>query len=303
MTQTTDFRTTVPAGWTLSGLSAPRSDGVNEYRVPHGDRSTLQFSAPGATFAELEFQLYSPDQAVTATVLLDGREIGQKTFPADTFAANLRVGGFVHGGRHELTTIYRCQAGPCALPVSQYWTQVRITPARPETARQPAGLGVERWLLNAPDSPLTIVGAGPLVFDGVNYARAIPGQGVQLTWPQTDATTLNATMHIYAPQEIRVTTRVGQDVVSVQSGDKLRGVSPAVSLTSYPEARAVSVQVECISRGVVSSGCASLYFPQVLVLTASPPLTAGLGAGLAAVSLILVLIRLLGLAPSASARQ
>lgn len=305
VTVTTDLRTTVPAEWVLKGLSNPRSDGVNEFRVPDGATSTFQFTAPGATFAELEFQLYSPVIAVTGTVLLDGREIGQKTFPAGTFVANQRSGGFVQAGRHELTIMYHCQNGPCTMPISQYWTQVRLTPARPNTARIPVGLNTERWILNAPDSPLTVTGTGALRFDGVNYVQFIPGSGIQITWPESPALPLNATMQIYAPQAIKVTTTVASKVVSIQWGDASHAVLPVASLTADPGVRSVSVKVECVSKTAVNSGCAYLYFPQLSVMTPSPhPINDVLGAAAAVILALLLLTRWLRLVgPVAVVRQ
>ncbi|MFC6749941.1 hypothetical protein [Deinococcus aquaticus] len=221
---TVDLRTDVPAGWILAGLSEPKFDGVNYYRVPQADRSTLTFTLDAAQFVELEYQLYSPVMAVTATAVLDGQPLGRRTFPAGKFELPERTGAFVNRGVHKLTMTYLCDHKPCTVPVSQYWTQVRMVQPMPATARQGVGLHTERLVLNAPGTPLTVSGTGPLQFDGVNFLRRVTDRDIQLAWPEGKL--LNASLYVYAPQPFRVTTRVQGQVVDVQRGSKLKGCLP-----------------------------------------------------------------------------
>jgi len=277
---TVDLRTDVPAGWTLAGLSGPKFDGVNYYRVPQADRSSVTFTLDDAQFVELEYQLYSPAQAVTATLRLGDQVIHQRTFAAGRFEPNERAGTFVPAGTHTVTWEYRCEGQPCAAPVSQYWTQVRTVPPMPPTARQAVGLHTERLVLNAPGTPLSITGTGALQFDGLNFLRRVLDRDVQLSWPEGKL--LNASLYVYAPQPFRVTTRVQGQVVDVQQGGKLKGVSPAVSLTRFPDARSLTVTVDCLGTAV-TQGCAYVYFPQVSVDTTAPVTVPVLGAAALAV--------------------
>ncbi|MGM9321498.1 hypothetical protein [Deinococcus aquaticus] len=288
---TVDLRTDVPAGWTLAGLSEPKFDGVNYYRVPQADRSTLTFALDAAQFVELEYQLYSPAQAVTTTLRVGEQLIHRRTFAAGRFEPNERVGTFLPAGTHTVSWEYRCEGQTCTAPVSQYWTQVRTVQPMPVTARQGVGLHTERLVLNAPNTPLSITGTGALQFDGLNFMRRVIDPDIQLSWPEGKL--LNASLYVYAPQPFRVTTRVQGQVVDVQQGSKLKGVSPAVSLTRFPEARSLTVKVDCL--GTTSAqGCAYVYFPQVSVDTA-PPVTYSVlgGAALAVIMGVAVLWRLL----------
>lgn len=94
----------------------------------------------------------------------------------------------------------------------------------PATARQGVGLHTERLVLNAPGTPLTVSGTGPLQFDGVNFLRRVTDRDIQLAWPEGKL--LNASLYVYAPQPFRVTTRVQGQVVDVQRGSKLKGCLP-----------------------------------------------------------------------------
>ncbi|WP_156039111.1 hypothetical protein [Deinococcus marmoris] len=291
---------------TLTGLSAPQFDGVNFYRRPTAPFSAVDFIAQGEQFVQLEYQLYSPPSDVTGILKLDGRVLDQTTFPAGQFIPNVVAGAFVSAGAHRFTLDYRCQGQPCAAPISQYWTRLGQLPSGNITARQDAGLGVERWWLNAPASPLKITGTGPLFFDGTSFVRRLTDQSFKLSW--TSGEVLNASMLVYGSQSFSVTTRVGNEVLAVQNGAKNRSVSPAVSLVGKKKAQSLTVQVDCL-KGVsagkaeagtagIGSGCAFLYFPQVAVLTDSPAtaLQTG-GAVLAALLVITGLWRWLGLAP------
>ncbi|MFK7602292.1 hypothetical protein ACI3L1_08785 [Deinococcus sp. SM5_A1] len=317
---------------TLTGLSAPQFDGVNFFRRPTAPSSTVDFMAQGQQFVQLEYQLYSPPSDVTGILKLDGRVLDQTTFPAGQFIPNVVAGAFVSAGVHRFTLDYRCQGQPCAVPISQYWTRLGQMPSGNITARQDAGLGVERWWLNAPDSPLEIMGAGPLFFDGTSFVRRLTDPSFKLSW--TSGEVLNASMLVYASQPIRVTTRVGNEMLDVQKGSKVRSVSPAVSLVGKGKTRSLTVQVDClegVSAGKggagkagtgtagtgkagtgkagtgkieagtagTGSGCAFLYSPQVAVFTAPPATAAQTGGATLAVLLVITgLWRWLRLAPA-----
>ncbi|MFC3602516.1 hypothetical protein [Deinococcus soli (ex Cha et al. 2016)] len=274
---TVDLRTQVPVGWTLTGLSEPRFDGVNYYRAVQDNVSTVKFITDRAWFAEVEYQVYSK-QTVNVKASLDGVPIGQRIFPAGRFVQNEFAGAFVESGNHVLTLHYSCLEGPCRSPISQYWTRIRLNEAGQLSSRRQAGLNVERWLLDAPDSLIQADGVGPLRFDGTNYLRPITDEKVQLFWPKVDA--INTTAYIYARQPIEVVTRVNGRIVGVERGDQTKGVSIAVPLKRQ-ESTGVSYTVRCLGN-TGSTGCAYLYFPQVSVATIPP---AGLGVHLGAVAL------------------
>jgi hypothetical protein len=198
-------------------------------------------------------------------------------------------------GRQNVTIDYLCQGAPCRVAVNQYWTRLTLVDPQPMTARENAGFAVERWTLDAPASPLQIVGAGPRLFDGNHYFHRILGPEIQLMWGQK-IRPLNISFQLYATEPFRVTTRVNGAIVSVKEGDRATGITPTISLVGFPQARSVSVSVDCLTTG---TGCAVLYFPQVSVISAwaglSPLIWAGLGLSLLVV--LAGLIRLLGLWP------
>ncbi|MCD0164614.1 hypothetical protein [Deinococcus sp. 12RED42] len=288
---TVDLRTDVPAGWTLAGLSGPKFDGVNYYRVPQADRSTLTFTLDAAQFVELEYQLYSPAQAVTAILRLGDQVIHQRTFAAGRFEPNERAGTFVPAGTHTVSWEYQCEGQPCTAPVSQYWTQVRTVALMPAQARQAVGLHTQRLLLDAPDTPLSITGTSTMRFEGSNFLRYINNPQVKLFWPKGKV--LNASLYVHASQPFRVTTTIQGKVVDIQQGNALMGVSPPISLVGFPDANSLTMTVECL--GVVSTyGCAYLQFPQVTLDTTAPVTVPVLGgAALAVVMGLTALWRLL----------
>lgn len=304
--QRTDLTTRVPSQVTLTGLSAPGFDGANYFRTPTSPHSAVTFESGTSEFVQLEYQLYSPSTDVTGILKLDGRVLDTTTFPAGQFISNVVAGDFVAAGPHRFTLEYRCEGQPCAAPPSQYWTRLGQLPVPTAVARQDAGLGVERWQLYAPDSPLRVTGTGPLFFDGTNFVRRLTDPAFELSW--ADGNALNASMWIYAPQPFRVTTRAEGKVLDVQSGNKTQGVSSSVSLAGRKGIQALTVQIDCgpgktAKQGEAGSveagsGCAVLYFPQVAVLTA-PPATAAQsgGAALAVLLILTVLWHWLGLAP------
>lgn len=291
----TDLRTAIPTYVIMGGLSSPHFDGVNFFRVPTAPISTISFKSADKQFVQLEYQLYSPAIEVLGVLRLDGRELDHTTFPAGQFIPKVMAGAFISAGPHSFTLEYRCQDQPCDAPLSQYWTRLDQLPYPDSVDRQDAGLGVERWWLNAPDSPLKITGAGPLYFDGTNFVRRLTDQEFELSWPHAKA--LNASMWIYAPQSFRVTTRIGGEILSVQNGNKSQGVTSAVSLTGKSTSQSLTVRVDCLESGAVvggkagnadgALGCAFLYFPQVAVLTA-PPATAVQTGGAAVATLLLI---------------
>lgn len=285
---TTDLRTEVPAGWAVTGLSAPKFDGVNFFRTVTAPQSSVRFQTPTLTFTRLEFQLYSPTEDVTGVVALDGREVGRQTYPAGKFTATAQVGAFAGPGAHGWTVTYQCQGGPCQGLISQYWTQMAFAPPTRTSAIEDAGLGAQRWWGYAPATPLTFQGLGPLLFDGANYARRVLEENFKMGWSTSQA--LNASLHLVANQPFRVTTRVEGQVVSVQRGDAQVPVSPTVSLVDFASARQLSVKVECLGRQRAEAGCAYLYFPKLAVSTVSPATTDRTLIGAVFTLLLLVLL-------------
>jgi hypothetical protein len=132
-------------------------------------------------------------------------------------------------------------------------------------AREDTGLGTERLWLNAPGTELKVSGVGPVSFDGVNYRRSIDAPSFTLSWPE-GRLPLNVGFTVGANQPFRVTTKVGNEILSVKRGDARTQVIPSLSLSGYPDARSVTVQVECLNG---TPGCAGLYFPNVGLRT--PP--------------------------------
>lgn len=287
-----DLTRTAPEELKLTGLSAPKFDGVNYFRQPTGPVSTLRFSTAGSRFVQFEYQLYSPGSTVTVKAALDGAVLDQRTFPAGKFIDNAVWGGFVPAGQHRISLTYSCSPG-CTQPLSQYWTKLTIVEDERVKAHEDTGLGTERLWLNAPASELKISGTGPVSFDGVNYRRPVEEGGFTLSWPEGKQP-LNVGFTVFSVQPLRVTTRVGNELISVSRGDGRAQVSPVLSLVGHPKARSVTVEVECLSGG---QGCASLYFPYVSVLSPAP-LTQNLPmASFGAVLLLTVITALLGFFP------
>lgn len=284
---TVDLRTAVPADWTLTGLSTPRWDGVNYYRATTGPRSRLEFETPDSQFAQLSYQLYSPRGGVTGRVFLNGQVLDTFTFPKDEFVLR-QVSGFTRPGKNVLTIDYLCGHNPCqGTQVRQYWTQLRLVPS--ENARRETGLGVQQWRLDAPQSPLSIRGTSPILFDGVNYFRSVESPIVTLGWPE-GTRPLNVTFQVSGTGPFRVTARLDGKVILQKRGDEKTVVRPTLSLTAYPGAKAVQVQVDCLSR---SENCARLYFTRASVIppqVAAPPtlMTLLVAGGLVLLALLLL---------------
>lgn len=279
-----DLRTEVPPDWSLTGLSGPRSDGANFFRTPTASQSVLTFSAPDVQFVQYRYQLFSPDTSVTGRVSLNGWLLDTFAFPKGRFV-NSEATGFTRAGANTLTVEYRCGEGPCAaVPIHQYWTQVTLAPTG--TARRDVGLGVERWTLDAPGSPLTVRGTGKLLFDNENYFRYVQDQGFTLTWP-LGTRVIDAAFQVSADGPFRVTTSVDGRVIAQKRGEKTVSVTPTLSLVKYSSATSLDVRVDCLT-GV--PGCGRLYFarvsvvpPEVKTVRESPP-----GAVLVLLALLLL---------------
>ena len=257
-----DLRSTVPQGWILQGLTRPKSDGVNVFREPENTQSRIAFSTQEAKFVQLRYQLYSPQTDVTGSVQLDGKTIGEKTFPKGKFVNNHEVGGFVAVGDHTVTLTYLCGGKPCTTPVSQYWTQVTLVRPSPASGSEDIGPGVVRWSLNAPNSPLKISGVSQPLFDGGSYYQNVQQSSFQLSWP-SGVRPLNISFQLYAAQPFRITTRLDGQIASVKWGSAKSSVNSYISMIPFPTARSITVQVECLKTG---KGCATLYFPRVSVM-------------------------------------
>ncbi|MFC5847251.1 hypothetical protein [Deinococcus petrolearius] len=259
-----DLTRDVPGGVSLSGLSEPKFDGVNYYRQPTDKSSTIGFSTSGTRFVQFEYQLYSPGSAVTGQATLDGASLGTASFPAGRFVQNAIHGTFVDAGKHEVSLASTCTP-TCAQPFSQYWTKLTVIEDVRVRAREDTGLGTERLWLNAPGTELKISGTGPVSFDGVNYRRPIDAPAFTLSWP-AGRSPLSVGFTVSSNQPFRVTTKLGDEVLSVKRGDARAQVTPSLSLIGHPDARSVTVQVDCLNG---TTGCAGLYFPNVGLRT--PP--------------------------------
>ncbi|WP_156372761.1 hypothetical protein [Deinococcus sp. Leaf326] len=272
----------------LSGLSVPKFDGANYYRQPTTQPSTIGFSTTGTRFVQFEYQLYSPGSAVTGQAMLDTIILGSKTFPAGKFVDRAIWSGFVPTGKYHVSLTYTCNP-ICGQAPSQYWTKLTVIKDARIQAKEDTGLGTERLWLNAPDTELNIIGTGPASFDGMTYRRPIEAPAFTLSWP-SGRQPLNVGFTVNSNQPFRVTTKVGDEVLLVKRGDARTQVTPNLSLIGHPDARSVTVQVDCLNG---TPGCAGLYFPNVGLRTppavsVPPVVTGGLTlALLGAVALLL----------------
>jgi hypothetical protein len=286
----------LPLGWTLTGLSDPSSDGANLFRSVTGPSSSLTFPSAQATYLLLRFQLFSSHSAVSAQVHLNGTLLGETRVPPNVYTDVAELGGFTRQGQNVLTIDYRCGGQPCKAPILQYWASLEFRPPATTNAREQIGFAAQRWNLNVPGTPLTIVGATPMLFDGANYFRQVKGKGFRLGWAE-EARPLNVTFQVEAAEPLQVISRVGGQKVAVASsvarGDGRQVASAAVPLLAHGHAQALDVEIQCLRSG---TGCAVLYFPRVTVLPeqANSPLS-GWVAVLAAACVLLALTALLGL--------
>ena len=293
--QVYDLRSEVPSGWTQTGLSASKSDGVNLYRIPSA-QTELKFEAPVGDFVQYRYQIYSPNQAVTGTVSLNGKRLDVFIFPARKFQ-NREASGFTGVGQNSLKVDLSCAPALCDFATfHQYWTQVTLVPTRPPSTA--VGLGVERWWLDAPDSLLSVTGTGPLQYDNANFLRFLTGKQVQIGWP-TGTRVIDASLQVSADQPFRASFLVGGLLLEQLNGDALRTVAPTLNLVSYPQAKLLKVHVDCLR--TPATPCARIYFTHVSAVppvVAAPPDALTLLAGVMALLLALWgLTKLLGLQP------
>ncbi|TDE85133.1 hypothetical protein [Deinococcus sp. S9] len=263
-----DLRTAVPADWSLTGLSAPQWDGVNYYRAPSAPFSRLTFTTAAPRFVQFRYQLFAPEKAVTGRVFLNGHLLDTFTFPAGKFV-NREATGYTRAGDNTLVVEYLCGSSVCRnVPLRQYWSQVTL--AKTSRARTDVGLGIERWILDAPGSPLSVQGTGKLLFDNENYFRFVNKREFTLSWPK-GTRVLDASFQVSADEPFRVTVRMDGQIVMQKRGDRTTSVAPTLSLVGYPRATSLQVQVDCLSR---HQDCARLYFTRASVVppeVAAPP--------------------------------
>lgn len=283
-----DLTRNVPEGISLSGLSVAKSDGANYYRQSTAPSSTIGFSTTGTRFVQFEYQLYSSGSSVTGRATLDRISLSTVSFPAGRFIQNAVQGTFVDAGKHEVSLTSACVPA-CVQPFNQYWTKLTVIEDMRVKAREDTGLGIERLWLNAPGTELQVSGVGPISFDGVNYRRPIDAPAFILSWPG-GRSPLNVAFTINSNQPFRVTTKVGNEILSVKRGDAQTQVAPSISLVGHPDARSVTVQVDCLNG---TPGCAGLYFPNVGLrssptISAPPVVTGGLTLVLLGVAALLL---------------
>lgn len=283
-----DLRTEVPLSWTMSGLSAPRWDGVNYFRSPTASESSLTFPVERPQFMQYRYQVYSPETAVTGRVKLNGEVLDTFVFPAGKFVTR-EVSAFVQPGQQRLTVEYRCGGESCSdVPINQYWTQIQSMPTDGILSWEARGLGAGQWRADAPGSPLKLSGTEPLLFDGVNFYRRISQPSFQISWPP-EVRPLGVFFYVGSAEPVQVTVKLGDEVLFQQKAAAKVGLSPAISLVDHPDARSLTVKVDCQSG---EAGCANLYFSRLSSLTPVFPLGPGELVGLGA--LLLVLLLLLG---------
>ncbi len=295
----TDLSTQIPPGWSASGLSDPRFDGVNVYRAAQ-PVSEIRFSTPGPRYVRFTYQLFSPQQAVRGAVTLDGQLLGDFTFPAGQFVSAL-PGGLVGAGPHLLRFEQRCAA---ACPVHQYHAKVDLVTAPPP--RQSAGLGAVRWRLDSVPSPVLVSGLSATQFDGANLFRSLNDlQAALLTLPKGVAISDLRTFSVSDTGEYRLRWKAVDGPALPLRTERAAAFWPKRQLTeqSLPmvgrSVNQLSVQVECAAGG---KAClpVRLYWTE---LTSLPPSTSlsGLsplklaGVGLALLVLLTVFALLLRL--------
>ncbi|GAA5534871.1 hypothetical protein [Deinococcus aluminii] len=282
-----DLRTAVPTDWSLTGLSAPQWDGVNFYRTPSAPSSRLTFTTAAPRFVQFRYQLFAPETAVTGRVFLNGHLLDTFTFPAGEFVSR-EATGYTRAGDNTLILEYLCGSSVCRdVPIRQYWTQVTL--ATTSQARTDVGLGVERWTLDAPGSPLNVQGTGRLLFDNENYFRFVQGREFTLGWPE-GTHVLDTSFQVSADEPFRVTARVDGQIVTQKRGDRTTSVAPTLSLVEHPRATSLQVQVDCLSS---HKNCARLYFTRASVVppnVAAPPTPTALfmAGGLVLLALLLL---------------
>ena len=246
---TTDLSAQVPPGWSLSGFSSSRSDGVNLYRVPQ-PISEIRFSTPGSRYVSFTYQLFSPKQAVRASVKLDDQPLGQFNFPAGQFVTVL-PGGFVGAGQHLLRFEQVCDA---ACPINQYHAAVKLVAAPP--VRQKLGLGAVRWTLDSVQPRLLSTALSASQFDGSNFFRSLDQLSpATLTFPKGVQASDLRTFSVSDVGAYRLSwkTRDGQ-ALPIRT-ERTGAFWPKSQLTeqSLPlvgrAASGLSVQVECAAGG------------------------------------------------------
>lgn len=258
--QTVDLREQVPPGWALQGLSAPQWDGRNVYRSPTGPESQVQFTASDVRFVQFKYELQSPQEDVEGRVWLNGRLLDAFDFRVGQFGERL-VAGFGQPGGNTLRVEYLCGSAPCrGVPIYQYWTQVSLL--TPQRAREETGPGVQRWWLDGFQTPLTVSGTGPTLFDGANYFRPIRSPSFTLGWPG-GARPLHVAFQINGRGPFEASARVNGQVVWSQRGDERAYVTSILSLAGRRDVREMDVRVSCAAG---PGDCASLYFARVAVI-------------------------------------
>lgn len=105
---TVDLRTQVPVGWTLTGLSEPKFDGVNFYRAVIDTQSTLTWHSDRSEFIQIDYQTYSDVERINTLLLVDGHRVSERKFAAGRFEIPESTGFFVPPGRHTLAIRYTC---------------------------------------------------------------------------------------------------------------------------------------------------------------------------------------------------
>lgn len=268
---TTDLSTQIPPGWSLSGFSAPRSDGVNPYRVPQ-PVSEIQFSTPGPRYVSFTYQLFSPNQSVQASVTLDGQSLGQFTFPPGKFVTVL-PGGFVGAGKHVLHFEQGCVSA-CA--INQYYAGIKLVAAPP--VRQSVGLGAARWTLDSVKSPCSSSGLSAAQLDGANLFRSLSDlQAATLTLPKGVQASDLRTFSVSDVGAYRLRWTSGNGQVLPLRTERTAAFWPKSQLTeqSLPlvghPANNLSVQVECAAGGTACLPV-RLYWTELTSLAPGPGL-------------------------------
>jgi hypothetical protein len=298
--RTYDLSLTLPAPWRLAGFSQAQSDGVNLYRTPTQDQISLTFLSPVRQFVQYSDQLFSPRQGVTAELLLNGQVQKQSALSASQYQ-DRTISGFTQIGENVLLGRFICRTSCDWSAIRHYKAQLTLAPVR--TSVTAVGLGVERWWLDAPDSPLRVEGTGPLRYDNVNFLRYLTGSEVRLSWPP-GSRVIDADVQVAADQPFKTTFLIADKVIERAQGNASTTVAPTLSLVSMPGATALTMKVECLTTPDLP--CARIYFTRVSAVPsalAAPPSTVQLLMGFTLLALALGLLwRLLRL-PGSQARM
>lgn len=151
-----DLRSSLPAGWELSGLSEPKWDGNNYYRVVIESQASFNYTLREDAFLQLNYQAYSPNSNIRVKSLIDGKYAETSYHPKLEFVTHNLSDTFL-AGKHRINLFLTCDDRPC--PPSS----VRLYELRGEQTgflKKPTLVGWNniKYSLLSPDHPFSISG-------------------------------------------------------------------------------------------------------------------------------------------------